>query len=136
MRVVRDIQVKATSGQSNVFVLVSRKQFPLVIAEAITIHKSHGQTYDKVVVDFSGRTLDLAKMYTAFSRARTADGLILVGVDAIKFPSRKESQAISVELSRLKSNPVNFECFPKCLKPVRSPSCIRISRIYRPNTRN
>lgn len=35
-----------------------RKQFPLVIAEAITIHKSQGSSFEKVTVQIPSKTDD------------------------------------------------------------------------------
>ncbi|KAI7846879.1 hypothetical protein BDC45DRAFT_409401, partial [Circinella umbellata] len=55
-----------------------RIQFPLTLAQAITIHKSQGQTYDVVVIVLTeGLTRFL--IYVACSRARTAAGLHLIG---------------------------------------------------------
>ncbi|VDN22993.1 unnamed protein product [Gongylonema pulchrum] len=57
---------------------VLRKQFPLVPAEAMTIHKSQGQTYPSVVVHLTARmTCDL--LYVALSRATSLSGLFIIG---------------------------------------------------------
>ena len=95
-RVERELPTKT----GNTLVRVSRCQFPLVICEAITIHKSQGQSYDQVVVDVSAK-MGLQLLYTALSRARSAAGLFLVG-EEVKWPQpRSDKDKISMEMKRL-----------------------------------
>jgi hypothetical protein len=51
-------------------------QHPLKAAWAITIHKSQGLTFDKIVID-AGAAFAHGQVYVALSRCRTLDGLIL-----------------------------------------------------------
>jgi len=55
---------------------IDRFQFPLTEAEAITIHKSQGQTYQKVAVNLNG-VVQRALLYVALSRVTTLDGLYI-----------------------------------------------------------
>lgn len=55
----------------------SRKQFPLQLAFAITIHKSQGLTLDKAVVDIGEKETSVGLTYVAFSRVKTLEGLAL-----------------------------------------------------------
>ncbi len=51
-------------------------QYPLKAAWAITIHKSQGLTFDKVIID-AGEAFAHGQVYVALSRCKTLDGLIL-----------------------------------------------------------
>ncbi|CAF1065793.1 unnamed protein product [Brachionus calyciflorus] len=55
---------------------IDRFQFPLTWAEAITIHKSQGQTYQKVAVNLNG-VVQRALLFVALNRVTTLDGLYI-----------------------------------------------------------
>ncbi|HNW69922.1 MAG TPA: helix-turn-helix domain-containing protein [Bacteroidales bacterium] len=51
-------------------------QIPLKLAWAITIHKSQGLTFDKVIID-ANAAFAFGQVYVALSRCRTFDGIVL-----------------------------------------------------------
>lgn len=52
-------------------------QYPIKLAWAITIHKSQGKTFDKVIIDFGRGTFAHGQAYVALSRCTSLDGIIL-----------------------------------------------------------
>jgi len=58
-------------------ILGTFKQYPIKLAWAITIHKSQGLTFDRVVIDFGSGTFASGQVYVALSRATTLEGLFL-----------------------------------------------------------
>ena len=58
-------------------IIVDRRQLPLIIAAAITIHKTQGKSLDELEFDFDGKTIP-ALHYVALSRCKTENGNSLV----------------------------------------------------------
>lgn len=52
-------------------------QYPLMLAWAVTIHKSQGKTFDKVFIDFGNGAFASGQVYTALSRCPSIDGIRL-----------------------------------------------------------
>ena len=79
---------------------ILRKQFPLVPAQAITIHKSQGDTYSEVAVHLT-KHIKRASLYVALSRAKAAQGLYLIGELRLPGPP-KASDKVPGEMDRLR----------------------------------
>ena len=52
-------------------------QFPIMLAWAITIHKSQGKTFDNVIIDIGRGTFAHGQVYVALSRCTTLEGIVL-----------------------------------------------------------
>jgi len=55
----------------------SFRQYPVRLAFAVTIHKSQGKTFEKVVIDVGRGTFAHGQMYVALSRCTTLNGIVL-----------------------------------------------------------
>jgi ATP-dependent exoDNAse (exonuclease V) alpha subunit len=58
-------------------VIGSFEQYPVRLAWAITIHKSQGQTFDKVFIDLGSGAFAHGQTYVALSRCTSFDGIKL-----------------------------------------------------------
>jgi hypothetical protein len=65
------------SGQLQSEVVGKFTQYPLMLAWAVTIHKSQGKTFDKVIIDIGRGTFAHGQMYVALSRCTTLGGIVL-----------------------------------------------------------
>ena len=57
-------------------VLGSFKHYPIRLAWAVTIHKSQGLTFDRLIID-AGKSFASGQVYVALSRCRTLEGIVL-----------------------------------------------------------
>lgn len=52
-------------------------QYPIILAWAVTIHKSQGKTFDKVIIDMDRGAFAHGQTYVALSRCTTLEGMVL-----------------------------------------------------------
>lgn len=68
--------LNADSGEIEEEVLGSFSQYPIRLAWAITIHKSQGLTFERVVID-AGQAFAAGQVYVALSRCTSLEGIVL-----------------------------------------------------------
>jgi ATP-dependent exoDNAse (exonuclease V) alpha subunit len=85
-------------------------QYPVRLAFAVTIHKSQGKTFEKVIIDVGRGTFAHGQMYVALSRCTTLEGIvlkqplrknhILMDWQVVKFLTGMQYAKAAVNLSR------------------------------------
>jgi ATP-dependent DNA helicase PIF1 len=85
----------------------SYAQFPLKLAWAITIHKSQGQTFERMYIDLGSRAFAHGQTYVALSRCKTLEGItlkrplryedIIIDQEVLSFTSKSQSE-VDIEL--------------------------------------
>lgn len=77
-------------------------QFPVKLAYAFTIHKSQGQSYDRIVLDLRSHIFAPGQLYVALSRAKSLNGLFLT--KAIAYSDIIVDRSVSDFLNRFSNN--------------------------------
>lgn len=79
-------------------------QIPLILAWALTIHKSQGATMDAAEIDVGTGIFECGQTYVAISRVRSLDGLYLTSFDPKKIRINKKAQDYYDNLNNLTNN--------------------------------
>lgn len=97
-------------------VVARRKQIPLTLAWALSIHKCQGMTLDKAYIDLS-TAFGVGMVYTAVSRVKALDGLHLSGFTPSKI-------LVDRNVSEFYRKLANKDLDKSCIKSEDGPSSI------------
>jgi ATP-dependent DNA helicase PIF1 len=83
-------------------------QLPLILAWALTIHKSQGATLDIAEIDAGSGIFECGQTYVALSRVKSLEGLYLTSFDASKIKVSRKVQEFynSISISDKKEVPI------------------------------
>lgn len=76
---------------------LSMEQFPLLLAYAITIHRSQGQTLSQASIVLDGRVWEKSQCYVALSRLQNLNGLNLLAFDPKVFEINRPNDTLVKE---------------------------------------
>ena len=82
-------------------------QVPLILAWALTIHKSQGATMDVAEIDVGNNIFECGQTYVALSRVKSLDGLYLTSFDASKIKINKKVKVFYEELNLYRESIIN-----------------------------
>ena len=81
--------------------LIVRKQIPLRLAYALTIHKAQGASLDSALVDIGEATFEYGQAYVALSRVRSLEALYVHELDRRAFRVHKDVKEFYESLNRV-----------------------------------
>jgi len=92
---------------------IERLQFPIVECEALTIHKSQGQTFTCVAFDLKQNNLQKQLVYVTLSRCTSLAGLFLFGrqhiFEGLNFSTLNEKERLAKAKELDRKNTVSIE---------------------------
>jgi hypothetical protein len=74
-------------------------QVPIILAWALTIHKSQGATLDAAEIDVGSGIFECGQTYVALSRVKSLEGLYLTSFDATRIRINKKVKVYYEELT-------------------------------------
>ena len=84
-------------------------QVPLILAWALTIHKSQGATMDAAEIDVGSGIFECGQTYVALSRVKSLDGLYLTSFDAKRIRINKKVKDFYESLTTYQKSMMDHE---------------------------
>jgi hypothetical protein len=107
--------------------LFSRSQFPIIMRNASTIHKTQGNEFPEGIIDFNGK-FDAGMAYVAISRFLNPRKLVLRNFDPSKI---RANASVVTEMERMRATPLELNPPPMnaCLSTTDSTRSIYFQNI-------
>ena len=102
---------------------VFRKQFPLILAFAMTIHKCQGLSLDSAIIDLSDKIFVDGMAYVALPQLKTLSGVHIVDFDPKSI--EKVSNSSLKQLKRLRN--LYRQDLPQYVIPDRKPTKCKLT---------
>jgi ATP-dependent DNA helicase PIF1 len=80
------------------------RQIPIILAWALTIHKSQGATMDAIEVDAGSGIFECGQTYVALSRVKSLEGLYLSAFDVTRIKVNRKVQEFYERMRKMKSD--------------------------------
>jgi ATP-dependent DNA helicase PIF1 len=81
-----------------------RKQIPLKLAYAVTIHKIQGSTLDSALIDIGPNTFEYGQAYVALSRVKSLESLYIWDIEKDSFMAHPKVKAFYEQTQSTQSN--------------------------------
>jgi len=86
---------------------ITRKQIPLLLAWACTIHKAQGSTLDSALIDIGTNTFECGQAYVALSRVKSLEALYVHDFAPAAFKTNPKVDAFYKKLATTMKTPVS-----------------------------
>lgn len=105
----RIITMKKHVWSSDKIPCVGISQIPLILAWALTIHKSQGSTLDAAEIDVGNKIFECGQTYVALSRVKSLEGLYLSSFDISKIKINQKVKNYYDNLSKFVNNKITIQ---------------------------
>ena len=113
---------------------VGVSQIPLILAWALTIHKSQGATMDAAEIDVGSGIFECGQTYVALSRVKNLEGLYLTSFDAKRIRINKKVKefydSLTLYEKEKKSTVLKEEASSTVLKEEASSTDVKVIKLY------
>ena len=113
-------------------------QVPLILAWALTIHKSQGATLDAAEIDVGSGIFECGQTYVALSRVKSLDGLYLTSFDASKIRINRKVKEFydNLSLNQAENSEIVEAIAQVVAIPVAIPVAIQVTQSVEPRINN